>query len=160
MRPKSLGLGLQFSAAELRPLEAPLEGEYVQDAIAQNKAILHTATGAPSTLAIPVRLRGKVVGVITLKTRENYKFTGDDAEIVEAVVERLSLAMETASLLQATQHRANIERITADVASRISASSRFETIMQTTAQEISRALGGSDVTVQIEPVSIELGLNG
>jgi GAF domain-containing protein len=160
MRPKSLGLGLHLIESEIQPLEKPLEGEYIQDAIAQNKAIMHTPSGTSSVLAIPVRLRGKVIGVMTLKTKADYKLTSDDAEIVEAVIERLSLAMETASLLQATQHRANIERITTDVSSRISSSSRFETIMQTAAQEISRALGGSDVIVQIEPISIELGLSG
>jgi GAF domain-containing protein len=160
MRPKALGLGLYLTESAVEPLKQALEGEHIQDAIAQNKAILHTPDDAPSTLVVPVRLRGKVIGVVNLKTKNNYKLTRDDAEIVEAVTERLSLAMETASLLQATQHRANIERITADVSSRIGSSSRFETIMQTAAQEISRALGGSDVTVQIEPVSIELGMNG
>lgn len=156
MRPKSLGLGFEFSKSTLRPLEKPLEGEHIQDAIAQNKTILYNPENAGSDLAIPIRLRGKVIGIINLRANNNYRLTHDDTEIIEAVTERLSLAMETASLLQATQHRADIERITTDISSKISSSSRFETILQTAAEELSRALGGSDVIVQIEPNLIEL----
>jgi hypothetical protein len=72
------------------------------------------------------------------------------------VAERLSLAIENATLLQATQRRADVERVTADISGKISSSTNFETILQTAAQELSRALGGSDVLVQIEPVSIKM----
>ena len=73
-----------------------------------------------------------------------------------AVSERLSLAIETATLLQTTQHRADIERVTADISTKISSSTRLETILQTAAQELSNALGGSDVLVQIEPAAMKM----
>jgi hypothetical protein len=38
----------------------------------------------------------------------------------------------------------------------INSSTRFETILQTAAQELSRALGGSEVLVQIEPISMKI----
>jgi LytS/YehU family sensor histidine kinase len=139
-------------------LETPLEGKHIQQALAQNKAVLSEEENASSSLAIPIRLRGQTVGVINLRANNNYKLTNDDAEIAEAVTERLSLAIESATLLQATQHRADIERLTTDISSKISSSTRFETILQTAAQELSRALGGSDVLVQIEPISIELSM--
>ena len=115
---------------------------------------------ATSNLAIPIRLRGQVIGVMGLRTRNDRKLSSDEYEIAEAITERLSLAIETAVLLQSTQHRADIERVATDISSKIGASTRFETILQTAAQELSRALGGSDVIVQIEPASIELGMAG
>jgi hypothetical protein len=75
-------------------------------------------------------------------------------------MERLSLAIETATLIQSTQHRADIERLTAQISSRIGDSTRFETILQTAAEELSKALGGSDVLVQIEPLSVEMETEG
>ncbi len=159
MRPRTLGLGMRFKDATVEPLQKPLEGEHIQDALAQNKVILHAPKRAPSTIAAPLRLRGKIIGVLSLTARGAQKFTRDDADIVEAVTERLSLALETANLLQAAQHRADVERATADAASRVGSSAQFEIILQTAAREISRALGGSEVTVQIEPLSLELGLN-
>ncbi|MBK7449929.1 MAG: hypothetical protein IPJ47_11055 [Anaerolineales bacterium] len=91
-----------------------------------------------------------------LSTRSIGQFSDDDADIANAVADRLSLAIETATLLQSTQHRADIEKITANITSRVSSSSRFETILQTAAQELSRALGGSEVLVQIEPDALQM----
>lgn len=160
MRPKSLGLGFHLTGSVIKPLDAPLKGEHIERAISQNKAAFSVEDkgSASSNLAIPIRLRGQTIGVINLRTNNNYKLTPDDTEIAEAVTERLSLAIETATLLQATQHRVDVERLTTDISSKISSSTRFETILQTAAQELSRALGGSDVLVQIEPVSIELSM--
>ena len=100
-----------------------------------------------------------MIGIMHLRSKNNYLLTQDDADIAEAVSERLSLAIETATLLRTTQHRADIERVTADISSKISSSTHFDAILQITAQELSKALGGSDVLVQIEPVSMELGMS-
>jgi GAF domain-containing protein len=156
MKPQSLGLGFQLIGSTIKPLAAPLEGEHIQQALTKNKVVLSNEENAPSNLTIPIRLRGQTIGVINLRTNNNYKLTSDDTDIATAVTERLSLAIESATLLQATQHRADIERLTTDISSKISSSTRFETILQTAAQELSKALGGSDVLVQIEPISIEL----
>jgi GAF domain-containing protein len=158
MRQKSLGLGFQLTGTSIKPLNTPLEDKHIQQALTQNKTILANEDSASSSLTIPIRLRGQSVGVINLRTTNSYKLTNDDAEIAEAVIERLSLAIESATLLQSTQHRADIERLTADISSKINSSTRIETILQTAAQELSRALGGSDVLVQIEPISIELSM--
>jgi GAF domain-containing protein len=158
MQSKSLGLGFELTGSAIKPLDAPLQGEHIKQALTQNKSVLLNEASAPSSLAIPIRLRGQVVGVINLRSGNNRKLTSDDTDIAEAVTERLSLAIESATLLQSTQHRADIERVTTEISSKIGSSTRFETILQTAAQELSKALGGSDVLVQIEPISIELGM--
>ncbi|MCZ2126927.1 MAG: GAF domain-containing protein [Anaerolineales bacterium] len=143
LRPAQLGLGYSYSESGVTPLQNPL------DAKAEDENVL----------TIPIRLRGNVVGAMRLKSRQGAEaLTQDDAEIAEAVAERLSLAIETTTLLQSTQRRADIERLTADIVGKISASTRFENILQTAAQELSRALGGSDVLVQIEPTALNMDL--
>ncbi len=159
MQPESMGLGYQLVNSSLKPLDKPLEGSHIQEALAQDKTILSTTEDKSSALAIPIRLRGKMIGIMHLRSKNNYLLTQDDADIAEAVSERLSLAIETATLLRTTQHRADIERVTADISSKISSSTHFDAILQITAQELSKALGGSDVLVQIEPVSMELGMS-
>ncbi|NOH03110.1 MAG: GAF domain-containing protein [Chloroflexi bacterium] len=158
MRPKTLGLGLQLSESSVKPLEQPLEGGHILDAVKKGKTTLTTNENGRTLIAIPVRLRDQIVGVIQIGSRREAALTEDTTEIAEAVAERLSLAIEAATLLQATQQRAEIERVTTSITTRISASTRFETILQTAAQELSRALGGSDVLVQIEPVALELSV--
>ena len=159
MQPKSLGLGFQLKESVVTPLDQPLTGKDIQEAVTRGATIISDKDNGGSNLTIPIRLRGKTIGIINLRTAQQ-KLTSDDADIAESVTERLSLAIETALLIQTTQHRADVERITSDISSRINSSTRFETILQTAAQELSRALGGSDVLVQIEPASIELGMAG
>ncbi|HRK89827.1 MAG TPA: GAF domain-containing protein [Anaerolineales bacterium] len=156
MRPKSIGLGLELRESLVRPLEEPLTGSHIQEAIRKGKTVLTETTDQGTKIAIPIRLRGQIIGVMQINSRKGATLTEDETDIAEAVADRLSLAIESATLLEATQQRANIERVTTDITGRISASTRFETILQTAAQELSRALGGSDVLVQIEPVALEL----
>jgi GAF domain-containing protein len=157
LQPQSFGLGYQLIDSSLQEVEKPLDKNRYEEAITQQKSILSKPDNETSILVIPIRLRGQVIGVMSLNSRNNYLLTQDDVDIAEAVSERLSLAIETATLLQATQHRADIERITTEISSKMNSSTRFETILQTTAQELSRALGGSDVVIQIEPTAIAFG---
>jgi GAF domain-containing protein len=156
LRPTQIGLGFSYSETGIKPLQYAVDNPQVNEALAKGKTVLTSGPGNWSRLAIPVRLRDKVIGVMQLSSRGDLKLTSDDAEIAEAVAERLSLAIETATLLQSSQRRADLEKVTASIASKVSASTRFDTIIQTAAQELSRALGGSDVIIQIEPASLKM----
>jgi GAF domain-containing protein len=160
IRPKSLGLGMQLRESTLTPLEKPIDEEHIRKAVERDEVVISKNKNEPAKIAIPIRLRGQVIGVMNLQARGNQTLSRDHADIAAAVAERLSLALETATLIQATQHRANIERITSEVSGRIGLSTRFETILQTAAQELSRVLGGSDVLVQIEPAALEMTNTG
>ena len=158
MRPTSTGMGFELKNSKLIPLEQRLEGDHIHKAVTKGVAALSENENAPSSLAIPIRLRGQIIGVMNLRSSNQRKLTNDDADIAKAVSERLSLAIETATLLQSTQHRADVERLTTEISAKIGSSTRFETILKTAAEELSKALSGSDVLVQIEPISIELGM--
>jgi GAF domain-containing protein len=153
-------MGFQWSNSALAPLEKHLEGDHIREAVKKNAPAVSRAEKSLSNIAIPIQLRGQVVGVINLRARGERDLTSDDLDIAQAVTERLSLAIETATLIQSTQHRADIERITTQISARISSSSRFETILQAAAEELSKALSGSDVLVQIEPASMEMEMSG
>jgi GAF domain-containing protein len=155
MRPKSMGVGFYLTETAVKPLQQPIEGSHIREAIKVGTPVAH-ASNEETNLAVPIKLRERTIGVINIRTNKKSALSNDDTDIAKAVAERLSLAIETATLLQATQHRADIERVTTDITSRISSSTRFETILQTAAQELSRALGGSDVLVQIEPMALKL----
>ena len=154
LRPIQKGLGYQFSENSIKVLESPIEGSHIKDALKKGELIISGENS--DNLAIPIRLRGQVIGVMNLQNPAGQAWDQDQIDIATATAERLSLAIENATLLQTTQRRADIEKATSDISTRISSSTRFETILQTTAEELSRALGGSDVLVQIEPVSNEM----
>ena len=114
-------------------------------------------SGRTATLAIPIRLRDEVIGVMDIRTPSEHEWDDDEVEIAEAVADRLSLALETSLLLKSTQRRAEIERITADISGKIGATTQFDSILRTAAEELSRVLGGSEVLVQIQSLETPNG---
>jgi GAF domain-containing protein len=157
LRPIQKGLGYQFSGNSIKVLESPIEGAHIKDALKKGVVIISGENS--NNLAIPIRLRGQVIGVMNLQNPAGQAWNQDQIDIAAATAERLSLAIENATLLQATQRRADIERVTTNISTQISSSTHFETILKTAAEELSRAFGGSDVLVQIEPVAMKLGIN-
>jgi GAF domain-containing protein len=93
-----------------------------------------------------------VIGVMNIRLREGHDIDPDEIDIAEAVADRLSLAIETALLLKTTQRRAEIERVTSEISGKISSTTQFESILRTAAEELSRALGGSEVIVQLQSI--------
>jgi GAF domain-containing protein len=133
----------------LRPLSQPVSSPQISKAIAHRQTIAEA--GERPILAIPIRLRETVIGIMNIHLSEGHELDPDEIDIAEAVAERLSLAIETALLLKTTRRRAEIERVTSDISTKISSTTQFESILRTAAQELSRALGGSEVLVQIQP---------
>jgi GAF domain-containing protein len=142
-------LGYRIAGNEVDPLTRPLASAQVRKAVQERQTV--TENGRNATLAIPIRLRDEVIGVMDIRTPDEHEWDEDEVDIAEAVADRLSLALETSLLLKSTQRRAEIERITADISGKIGATTQFDSILRTAAEELSRALGGSEVLVQIQP---------
>ena len=144
-------LGYLISDNTLKALNKPITSTQINKAISSREIV--SESGKTPALAIPIRLRDEVIGVIDIHIAEEHNWDPDEVDIAQAVAERLSLALETSLLLQTTQRRAQIERATSEISGRISASTQFDSILRTTAEELSRVLGGSEVLVQIQPNS-------
>lgn len=142
-------IGYQVIANTLKRLAQPVTSSQIHQAITAKQTV--SESGERAMLAVPIRLRDEAIGVIHIRLSEEHEIDPDDVDIAEAVAERLSLAIETALLLQTTRKRAEIERVTSEISGKISSSTQFEAILRTAAEELSRALGGSEVLVQIQP---------
>jgi GAF domain-containing protein len=145
-------IGYLMSENTLKPLNRPVTSAQIDKAISTSRSI--AGSGKTTTLAVPIRLREDVIGIIDIHPTEERIWDPDEVDIVQAVAERLSLALETSLLLQTTQRRAQIERATSEISGKISSSTQFDSILRTAAEELSRILGGSEVLVQIQPGSI------
>ena len=145
-------IGYLISENTLKPLNRPVTPAQIAKAISTIENVAES--GRTATLAVPIRLRDDVIGIIDIHTTEEHVWDSDEVDIIQAVAERLSLALETSLLLQTTQRRAQIERATSEISGRISSSTQFDSILRTAAEELSRILGGSEVLVQIQPGSL------
>lgn len=104
------------------------------------------------TLHIPLVLRGREIGIIHLHRKPAAPpWSARERALAEEVAVQVALALDNARLLEETTHRAEVERMTSDISTRIGSSTLYESIIKTAAEELSRALGGSDVLVQIQP---------
>ena len=146
-------LGYIISDNTLKALNKPITSTQINRAISSRETV--SETGKTPSLTIPIRLRDEAIGVIDIHIAEEHEWDADEVDIAQAVAERLSLALETSLLLQTTQRRAQIERATSEISSKISASTQFDTILRTAAEELSRVLGGSEVLVQIQTNAVD-----
>jgi GAF domain-containing protein len=103
-----------------------------------------------SQMTIPVKLRGEVVGMLSVKADAERNWTSDEMDIVTAIVERAALSIENARLLAESRTAAEKERAIGEISSRISANSQIEMILKTAVRELGRQIGGAQVSIEIE----------
>ncbi len=104
------------------------------------------------TLAAPVQVRGQTIGVVRLrKAADAPSWNEEERTLVQALVEQLALAVDSARLYTATQLRAERERLTAEIVNRMRASNDPQTILRTAVQELRNALGVSQAQVLLQP---------
>lgn len=142
-------IGYRVAENKLTQLDRPRSSAPINQALASKQVVKEN--GEKAALAIPIRLHDQVIGVMDIQVPYTHEWDIDEVDIAQAVAERLSLALQSSLLLKSTQRRAEIERITADISSKIGATAQFDSILRTAAEELSRALGGSEVLVQIQP---------
>jgi GAF domain-containing protein len=100
-------------------------------------------------IAVPVKLHGEVIGILRIESNDGTKlWRGDELSLIQAVAERAALALENARLFQDARRRATKERLIAEATSRIGGSLNIENILENTAVELERVLGGSEVLIR------------
>lgn len=97
--------------------------------------------------AIPIKLRGQSIGVITVRLREGY--SENTINTLEQAVERLAASLESARLFEEARLRADREQAISQVTTAISSAPEFDAILRTTVEEIGRSLGNSEVSIQL-----------
>ncbi len=122
--------------------------------IRKKSELAGAATG--EILEVPIILRGEKLGELKIRRPgQQSAWTETEARMYQAIAERMSFALENARLFADARRRANLERVAAEVATKISSSVRVETILRTAAEEISHLIDGSEVLIQIQPGAIE-----
>ncbi len=104
---------------------------------------------AVSALAVPVKLRGQVIGVLNLRF-EDKTILPETISLVEEAAGRLALVLESARLFSEAQARAERERLIADITHQVWAARDFQQIVETTLRSLSQVLGASEAVVRLQ----------
>jgi GAF domain-containing protein len=121
-----------------------------------NMSILETSNnGHGKPLEIPIRIRDQTIGVLNIRaTSDDKDWSEDDMNVIEAVAERLGLALDNARLFEETSTRATRERLVADITTKIRGTNDPQEMIKTALEELKQVLGASKV--EILPKKINL----
>ncbi len=142
--------GYRYSQRQVQPADGEWKPEMLQ---AERTGQLVQSNGEDKpTLAVPLKIRDEVVGVIGFsKDEPDRAWSPEETALLQSFVSQVELALDSARLYEDTQRRAARERLTGEVAARIRETLDLETVLKTAAQEIRQALGVPEVVVRLAP---------
>lgn len=106
--------------------------------------------GQSAGLAVPIRVRGQVIGAIDAhKPADGGQWTLDQIALLETLSEQVGDALEDARLYQEAQRRAARDRLMSEVTARVRQTMDIDTVLKTTADEIYRALELDEVLIRL-----------
>lgn len=148
-------------------LDAALDVE-VQQALKSGQAVVGDTSRAPSLaedgsagslpagggeavgLAVPIRVRGQVIGAIDAhKPLGSGAWTPEQVSLLESLTEQIGDALEDARLYRDAQQRAARERTLAEVTGRMRESMEVDAILQNAVREMRQALGAQAVEIYL-----------
>ncbi|CAG0990866.1 Oxygen sensor histidine kinase response regulator DosT [Anaerolineales bacterium] len=99
-------------------------------------------------LTVPIKLRDQVIGTLNIRPNtEGKSWNADEVNIVQAVTERLGLALDNARLFEETSSRAARERLVSDITTKIRSTTDPQEMVKTAVEELKRALGVTRVEI-------------
>ncbi|MEJ2556624.1 MAG: GAF domain-containing protein, partial [Anaerolineae bacterium] len=140
--------GYRYAHKAITPAEGGWRAE-MRQAARIGQTVQGNGAGEP-TLAIPLKVRGQVVGVLGFRQGESGEmWTTEAVTLLETLAEQLSVALESARLYQDTQRRAEYERLSGEATARMRETMDVDTVLQTAVHEMRQILGLAEVEVRM-----------
>jgi sigma-B regulation protein RsbU (phosphoserine phosphatase) len=100
-------------------------------------------------LAIPLVYRNEVLGVLNVESEQIAAYTENDEEMLGTLGGSLAAIVANARLLEQIRHQAERERALYEITSKIRRSTDMQTILATTASELTKAVGARTAQIKI-----------
>ncbi len=147
-RKESAPLGFVVSGKLIEPhhddTPAPMS-----EAIRSGRLIARDSGDGEISLAVPIRVRGEVIGAFGFSGEELHNLSSEDVALIEAIVDRVGLALENLRLIEETARRVEHEHILNEITAKIVGSTDVEQILQTTVRELGRVLRAPQTSVRL-----------
>lgn len=148
LRNSNRRFAFRYHNARVEPIQAN-PGEFTK-VLWKKDAPTSTLHEDATELALPIRLRGQVIGLVQVKfgTRQ---ISPEMVNLLEQAIERMALSLDNVRLVEEIQARAERERMVGEIASKVRSATDIESILKITASELGNSLGVSEVLVQLTP---------
>jgi PAS domain S-box-containing protein len=107
------------------------------------------ALGFMALLHQPIAVRGRWFGLLTILHESPHPFSRAEINFYRTLADQAALAIEGQRLLTETQQRAEREQLIRQITEKVHDTPDMETILQTTVQELSKAMGLPRVFVRL-----------
>jgi GAF domain-containing protein len=133
------------------PATVQIHSEHLEPNLAQAVESGNIIVGNDGlTVSMPIKVRGQIIGAIRLKKSEiSEAWTQEETNLVSALSDQLSGALESARLYKESQQHAARESLISDISARISAVSQTDAILRETVHELGQTIGNASITFQL-----------
>ncbi len=104
-----------------------------------------------SQAAIPLQVAGRILGVLDVQSSQPQAINEEDLEVLQALADQLSAAIENARLAQVSMTAAERARLVSQITARLSGLMEPAEVLRTAAQELHRGLGSAEILVTLVP---------
>ncbi len=141
-----IGSGITgWVAAHKRPLRI--------NNVTEDSRYIQISSNTRSELAVPLIYRNELLGVINVESEQLDAYTENDEEMLGTLGGSLAAIIANARLLEQIRMQAERERIVYEATSKIRRSTDVQSILTTTASEITRIVGARRTKILIAPES-------
>lgn len=156
----TIGAAIGYSEKDIAELNIPF-GSGITGWVARNKKPLriddapsdsryyNVSANTRSELAIPLIFRNELLGVLNVESEQEAAYDENDEEMLGTLAGSLAAIIANARLLQQVRRRAERDRTLHDITSKIRSSTNVQTILSTTANELTKAVGAHHTLVKI-----------
>ena len=106
-----------------------------------------------SELAVPLIYRNELLGVINVESEQIDAYNENDEEMLGTLGGSLAAIIANARLLEQIRAQSERERLVYEITNKIRRSTDIQSILMTTASEISRVTGARYTKVKVEPIN-------
>jgi GAF domain-containing protein/HAMP domain-containing protein len=118
-------------------------------AVKERKVVADEGQASPA-LAVPLQVRGQVIGVIDArKPKEAGGWTDEEMSVLQTLAEQLGVALDSARLHRDAQRRAAHEQMVAEITARMRETLDVDTVLQAAIREMGMALDLAKVEVRL-----------
>jgi GAF domain-containing protein len=141
-------LGFRYTVAGATPLENLIEADEIKKASETGQTVTETDyQSGQAILAVPIKLREEVIGVLDIRTPGKRNWTQDEIGLVQAVAERVAVSAENARLFDQTTSRAERESAVSEITSKIRSTNNSDEMIQIAINELKQTLNLKDVRI-------------
>ena len=123
--------------------------------VLQDTRYIELSPNTRSEMAIPLLYRSELLGVLNVESEQLSAYAENDEELLGTLGGSLAAIIANARLLEQIRSQAERERILFEITDKIRRTTDMDTILATTASELTRAVGANRarIRVGIKPVS-------